>query len=235
MAEQILLQKPPAKKRKAESKSNSSNQKKLHQQSLHETVEGHRVTLVQQPPPITSESLISEFKRTYHLGGRKYLIFYGPKGIVQNIYLKDWDGVSVKASMSLNLSKFIMLLHSTDILTQNLTSISNGDDKIDTRIHIGELFYITCNSPYRVVQIRKWRKNRDDNLYPTTDGISLKPKEWQQFVNYCNEMYSERLELYQFIPCLLDPNKTNHNSLTCPECSVVSDDARGIVDVNIPL
>ena len=237
MAEQILLQKPSTKKRKAESKIGSSNVKKAHQQTLHETTEGHKVMLLQPSlnTTVSSENQSPEFKRTYHLGGRKYLIFHGPQGIIRDIYIKDWDGVSVKTSMSLNVSKFIILLHSTDQLTQSLMRISNGENNIESKIHIGELFYLTCNSPYKVVQIRKWKKNRDDDIYPTTQGISLKPKEWQQFVKYCNEMYSERLELYQYIPCLLDPNKLNHDSILCPECSVISDDARGIVDINIPL
>ena len=78
-------------------------------------------------------------------------------------------------------------------------------------------------------------KNRSDDMYPTVEGISLKPSEWEQFVKFCNEMYTERLELYQFLPCLLDPTKLGHDSISCPECSILSNESRGIVDVNIPI
>ena len=251
MAEQILLQKPSGKKRKSELKGFSSQSKKSHQQTLpqnfHETTDGHKVMMLQPSSNIAvtssersktdlnSEILISEFKRIYHLGGKKYAIFYGPQGIIQDIYIKDWDGAVVKTSMKLNISKFIMLLHNTDSISQNLFKISQGEGHIESKIHIGEMYYLTCNSPYKVVQIRKWKKNKDDALYPTTEGISLKPKEWQHLVKFCNEIYSERLELYEFIPCLLDPNKTNHDSMLCSECSVFSDDSKGVVNVNIPI
>ena len=182
-----------------------------------------------------SEKSTSEFKRTYHLGGRKYVVFYAPQGMIRDIYIKDWDGSVVKGSMRLNVSKFIMLLRSTDVITQSLAKISQGKNDIDCKIHIGELIYLTCNTPYKVVQIRKWKKNKDNELYPTRDGISLKPNEWHQFVKFCNEMYSERLELYQFIPCLLDPNKLDHDPISCPECSTLFDDSKGIVNVDIPM
>ena len=35
-------------------------------------------------------------KRTFHLGGSKYVIFQGSQGIIENIYLKEWQDGKVK-------------------------------------------------------------------------------------------------------------------------------------------
>ena len=33
-------------------------------------------------------------KRTFHLGGSKYIIFHGSQGLIRNIYLKEWRRMS---------------------------------------------------------------------------------------------------------------------------------------------
>ena len=35
-------------------------------------------------------------KRTFHLGGSKYVIFHGSQGLIENIYLKEWEDGEVK-------------------------------------------------------------------------------------------------------------------------------------------
>ena len=178
---------------------------------------------------------MSEVRKTYHIGGTKYLIFHGSNGLIENIYFKDWDGKKVNSSVALNISKFVMVLHSSDVITVNLDKVCAGEKDISQKIHIGENFYLTCTSPYKLVQIRKWKKNKDDEMFPTKEGISLKGKEWREMVKFSNEMYSERLELFQYVPCLLDPTLSDHDSLTCRECSVNNLDARGLVNMIIPL
>ena len=80
-----------------------------------------------------------------------------------------------------------------------------------------------------------------DQLFPTKDchflkdGLSLKLKKWEEFLKYANEMYGERLELFRCTPCLVDPTQADHDSLTCRECSVVNQESKRIVGVDIPL
>ena len=39
---------------------------------------------------------MSVIKRTFHLGGSKYVIFQGSQGLIENIYLKEWEDDEVK-------------------------------------------------------------------------------------------------------------------------------------------
>ena len=48
-------------------------------------------------------------------------------------------------------------------------------------------------------------------------------------------MYSEKIELYTFISCLIQPDKPDHNQLSCPECVIEDLSAKGEVDVDIPI
>ena len=79
-----------------------------------------------------------------------------------------------------------------------------------------------------------WYTNYAGNLYPTKEGISLKEKDWKEFLKYSNMMYSERLELYSFIPCLIQPKQDNHNPLLCQECSHLAQGATGEVLIDVP-
>ena len=48
-------------------------------------------------------------------------------------------------------------------------------------------------------------------------------------------MYSERMEIYMCIPCLIQPDQSNHSKLICEECGHLDESTRGEEDVEIPL
>ena len=96
-------------------------------------------------------------------------------------------------------------------------------------------FYVTCNSPYKTIGIRLWKNNASGNLYPTAEGQTLKFAVWQEFVKIGNKMFSERMELYTYIPCLIQMDKEGHNKLTCPECGHFDRKPQGEVSFDIPI
>ena len=174
MAEASLKSNNPTKKRKVDTKAS----KALKQSTI--LVDGpHQVTRMTPTPAeygyqedhlhsISTASATTttaanvfppeEFKRTYHIGGKKYVVFHGPEGIIEKIYFKEWDGKRTTSGLSINISKLIMILHNSDYINQALVKICNDQPGIDVKVHIGELFYLTCNSPYKIVQIRRWKK-----------------------------------------------------------------------------
>ena len=227
----VILKPPGLKKRKNENKIGLGGGKKQIMLTDLNSVTKPSSSVVQNV--VKSNQSNGEVRKTYHIGGTKYMIFHGFNDVIESVYFKDWDGKKVNSSLKLNISKFVMILHTSDAISKSLDKICNGDKDISEKEHIGELFYLTCSSPYKNVQIRKWRKNKDDELFPTREGISLKSKEWRELLKYSNQIYSERLELFQTVPCLLDPTLTGHDSLLCQECSVLCQDAKGVVDVII--
>ena len=78
------------------------------------------------------------YKKTYHLGGRKYVVYYGPKGLIEEIYIKEWDGEKVTMEgIKLNLSRFVVILHNVEIIDHTIDNILKGEQDIDVKIHIG--------------------------------------------------------------------------------------------------
>ena len=176
------------------------------------------------------------YKRSFHIGGKRYLIFAGPNGVIQNIYFKDWDGQKVlNEGIVLNIPRVMMIMHFGQQITNELDRISSGTKDIDLKKHIGGGFYLSVNSPYKYVGIRKWKSNSSGTLYPTSEGVSLKAAEWREALDIINKLYTERLELYQCVSCILDPNKPDHDSKSCAECGHLDTTAKGEVFVDIPL
>ena len=63
-------------------------------------------TDVKATAPSLSEGAQAVIKRTFHLGGTKYVIYQSSYGFIENIYLKEWedDEVKTKALGSLRLN-----------------------------------------------------------------------------------------------------------------------------------
>ena len=176
------------------------------------------------------------YKRSFHIGGKRYIIFAGPNGLIQNIYFKEWDGQKVlNQGITLNIPKIMMIMHLGQQISNELERITSGAKDIDVKKHIGGGFYLSVNSPYKYVGIRKWNTNSSGTLYPTSEGVSLKATEWREALDVINKLYTERLELYQCVSCILDPNKPDHDKKTCTECSHLDTNAKGEVFVDIPL
>ena len=46
--------------------------------------------------PNLNEGAQAVIKRTFHLGGSKYVIYQGSQGLLENSYLKEWEDAEVK-------------------------------------------------------------------------------------------------------------------------------------------
>ena len=104
------------------------------------------------------------YRKNYHLGGKKYAIFYGERDLIDHIQIKEWDGkVVLKEGVKLNRSRFIMILHNVEIINHTLEKILKGEEGLNSRIHIGGSYYLSVNSPYKTVAIRMWRMG---NIFP---------------------------------------------------------------------
>ena len=58
----------------------------------------------------TEAPLSVTYRRTFHLGSKKYVVFHGEAGQVQSIHLKEWDGqIVTNPGIKLNISKMLEL------------------------------------------------------------------------------------------------------------------------------
>ena len=234
MAEAFLnvTNKPQQKKRKATDSNHPKSKKSL------ELVSGmlppHQSTAEYEQR--IDEGHMEVIKKTYHIGGKRYLVFHGRYGQIEDIIIKEWDGEKVtNPGVKLNISRFLMILHNAEVINQSMERILKGEREISKRIHLGGGFYLTCNSPYKTIGIRLWKNNASGQLYPTTEGQTLKFTEWEEFVKISNKMFSERVELFIHIPCLMQSDKEGHNKLTCPECGQFDPKPMGEVSFDIPI
>ena len=68
-----------------------------------------------QPDP--NEGAEAVIKRTFHLGGSKYVIYQVSYGLIENIYLKDWeDGEMKNQGIKLSVPKIVVILHFVEFI-----------------------------------------------------------------------------------------------------------------------
>ena len=176
------------------------------------------------------------YRKNYHIGGKKYAIFYGERDLIDHIQIKEWDGkVVLKEGVKLNRSRFVMILHNVEIINHTLEKILKGEEGLNSRIHIGGSYYLSVNSPYKTVAIRMWRKGGNGEYFPTKSGITMSCGEWDEFTKISNKIYSERMEIFTHIPCLMQSDQPGHNKVFCAECCESTKAPMGEVDFDIPL
>ena len=59
--------------------------------------------------------------------------------------------------------------------------------------------------------------------------------EWDEFTKISNKIYSERMEIFTHIPCLMQSDQPGHNKVFCAECCESIKAPMGEVDFDIPL
>ena len=175
-------------------------------------------------------------RKTYFIGGQKYLIFWGNKGFITDIYIKEFvNGKVINEGVHLNISKMLVILNYVDYMKEPIGRINNGEKDINVKHHIGAGYHISCNSPYKSVGIRLWEKSLRGKIFPTQKGISLKFPEWTELLRVFQEIFLTHQEIYTASSCLLDKDKPNHDASQCQECISMETPALGEVDIMIPL
>ena len=175
-------------------------------------------------------------KRTFHLGGTKYVIFQGSQGLIENIYMKEWEDGEVKnQGIILSIPKLGVILHYVDFIMSAIQKISYGKKEVDSRYHFGFNIYVTCAFPYRNVSIRFW-KLANGKKYPAPEGVSFSFNKWNEFIKVGQRMYSEYTEIYSCQPCILDEDRSEHHKETCEEFKTFQETlSRGEVNEDIPV
>ena len=195
-------------------------------------------------PPQDAQS--QPFERTFHLGGKRYLIFRAPLGVISSVHIVEWSGQKMAADgtpnkaegIELSLAQASMLVNQGEQFSIDVDRISSGQKNISRKLHIGASIYISVNSPYRLVSLRKWSSNSQGNMFTLREfGISLKPAEWREMVKHLTAIWSDYIELYSVVSCIADPNVVGHNPMSCPECGHMDLRPRGELpaDITIPL
>ena len=106
-------------------------------------------------------------RKTFYIGGQKYLIFWGKKGFITDIYIKEFaNGKVINESVQLNISKMLVILNYVDYMKEPIQRINNGEKDVNIKYHIGAGYHISCNSPYKNVEIRQWEKSQSGKIFP---------------------------------------------------------------------
>ena len=136
------------KKKKTETKQMTKNKKVLSHCSTSDDININGNADMEQME--VTQSLNQVCRKNYHLGWCKYVVFYGPSGTIEEMYSKEWDGEKVTMEgVRLNLLRFLMILHNTEIVNHTIDKILKGAQGQDTKIHIGASYYLSAKSPYK--------------------------------------------------------------------------------------
>ena len=85
----------------------------------------------------TDKGHLEVTKKIFHIGGKRYLVFYGRFGQIEEVIVKEWDGEKViNSGVRLNISKFLMILHNVEVINQSMERIFKGEQEISKRIQL---------------------------------------------------------------------------------------------------
>ena len=154
MAETAVVKSNNAsKKRKTDGLGGSKSEKSLASTStarITETFEDSLLSLLMSNVPTSeytdaksdlpdpNEGTEAVIKRTFHLGGSKYIIYQGSHGLIENIYLKEWEDGEVKnQGIKLSVPKIVVILHFVEFIMSATRKILEGKETVDSSYHIG--------------------------------------------------------------------------------------------------
>ena len=185
---------------------------------------------------ILQQAVGEVLRKTYYIGGQKYVIFWGNKGFITDIYIKEFANLKViNEGVHLNIPKMLVILNCVDYMKEPISRINNGEKDINVKHHIGAGYHISCNSPYKNVGIRLWEKSISGKIFPTQKGISLKFPEWTELLRVFDDIFLTHQEVYTASSCLIDKEKPNHDASQCEECISMEMPPLGEVNIIIPL
>ena len=185
---------------------------------------------------ILQQAVGEVLRKTYYIGSQKYVIFWGNKGFITDIYIKEFaNGKVINEGVHLNIPKMLVILNYVDYMKEPISRINNGEKDINVKHHIGAGYHISCNSPYKNVGIRLWEKSISGKIFPTQKGISLKFPEWTELLRVFDDIFLTHQEVYTASSCLIDKEKPNHDASQCEECISMEMPPLGEVNIIIPL
>ena len=192
--------------------------------------------IANQETVILQQAVGETVRKTFFIGGQKYVIFWGDKGFITDIYIKQFaNGKVINEGVHLNISKMLVILNYVDYMKEPIERINNGAIGLNIKYHIGAGYHISCNSPYKNVGIRLWEKSVSGKIFPTQKGISLKFPEWSELLKVFDEIFLTHQEVYTASSCLIDKDKPDHDASKCQECISMESPSLGEVDIIIPL
>ena len=108
-----------------------------------------------------------------------------------------------------------------DDVNKNIQALIGGDQNVKCLQHIGGTYYVSVNSGYRCVNIRKWFQPLDlkGEIKPTKTGVALRLNEWTDLCTLVNVINSSYSSLGSAQPCYYGDDHLNQLGwLNCAEC-----------------
>lgn len=136
-----------------------------------------------------------------------------------------------KIGVSLNPSRFAILMMNSDEISQALDNIRKPEPTcVNYKRHLGGGIYLSVTTGVECVDIRRYfvPDGQKEEL-PTRNGISLKCSEWRKLVQLDQEIRKLSPLLQNATPCSYDVSHSNQEgALMCKECTPFSNKDAGL-------
>ena len=87
-----------------------------------------------------------------------------------------------RKGISLTRDNWTFLLTLVDAVDTAFKQIANNEPDVHMSYHLGDNVYLTLDSPFKVLHIRKWF-DADGSMRPTLKGVTLRQHEWLHILN----------------------------------------------------
>lgn len=135
-------------------------------------------------------------------------------------WLQEYSGRWVKTAegVSLTLSRWVNFLSEADAIKGAISGMK-AQHVMKLKRHLGGNYHVSVTSPYRVVEVREWRRDEGDKLQRGWKGITLQFPEWEELMLLADTIVSVLPEIKDTIPCYMRGDHQNQmGALNCAEC-----------------
>jgi hypothetical protein len=157
--------------------------------------------------------------RRFEIGTNRFLIHSLYRGDVK-IHIRQFDPFPSKIGVCFTPLRLAAFRNKLDEIEEGVKLLRAGKP-VDLKLHVGGLVYVTIQSGYFIVNIRKYfiPENQIDEI-PTRSGIALKLNEWDKLKECLVELLLLAPEIEAVQPCYSSFDHANViTMMDCEECN----------------
>ena len=135
--------------------------------------------------------------------------------------IRQWNGHHrTKKGLSLKLQRWSRLLANTELITEMIRCVRQGENPKEERIHIGGMLHVSAALPFHCLHLREWFRPKDlpknsELLRPGSKGITLTFTQWEKLI-----VEAKNFDITIPNPCIMDDDHQNQlGALQCKECN----------------
>jgi hypothetical protein len=149
---------------------------------------------------------------SFEIGEKRYIV-------VKKDEIRLFEDGSNKAA-TFSYPRWAQFVEYFDDIDNAVDKLTNGDEEVKLRLHVGASWYVSVTSGYRCVDVRRFYLAQDGAIKPTKTGIALRLCEWSRMKEIVKDMKEKHPKVAESQPCWTQTDHFNQEgAMMCFECN----------------